>query len=118
MTEKQAKALVALLSNPTREKAAAAAGITSKTLRAYLQDAEFAEEYKKATSEMISEAADISKKTLSPAIGILYSIAKNAKENGQIRVSACRSLLEFGLKLVEIHDIMQRLERLEKEADL
>lgn len=37
MTPKKQKALLALLTSPTREKAAAAAGITSKTLRGYLE---------------------------------------------------------------------------------
>ena len=38
MTPKKQKALVALLTQPTKEKAAAATGITSKTLRGYLDD--------------------------------------------------------------------------------
>ena len=48
MTPKMQKALAALLTQPTKEKAAAAAGITSKTLRSYLDDPEFQCEYRKA----------------------------------------------------------------------
>ena len=51
MTPKKHKALLALLTNPTKERAAEAAGITSKTLRGYLADPEFQAEYKKARSE-------------------------------------------------------------------
>ncbi len=57
MTPKKQKALVALLTQPTKEKAAAAAaGITSKTLRGYLDDPEFQAEYKKAFAGLVEDA--------------------------------------------------------------
>lgn len=54
MTAKKQKALLALLTNPTKEKAAAAAGITSKTLRGYLAEPEFQAEYKKAFAGLVT----------------------------------------------------------------
>ena len=55
MTPKKQKALLALLTSPTRERAAAVAGITSKTLRGYLADQEFQAEYKRAFAGLVEE---------------------------------------------------------------
>lgn len=113
MTPKMQKALLALLENPTKEKAAAAAGITSKTLRRYLDNPEFQTEYRVAFSGMVSDAVRQAQKTLSPALTTLEEIMRDDEQNGQIRVSAARSLLEFSLKATEQLDILDRLEALE-----
>lgn len=113
MTPKMQKALLALLSEPTKEKAATAAGITSKTLRKFLDNPEFQAEYRAAFSSMVSDAVRQAQKTLSPALTTLEEIMKDDAQNGQIRVSAARSLLEFSLKATEQLDILDRLEALE-----
>lgn len=113
MTPKMQKALLALLSEPTKEKAAAAAGITSKTLRKFLDNPEFQAEYRSAFSSMVSDAVRQAQKTLSPALTTLEEIMQDDAQNGQIRVSAARSLLEFSLKATEQLDILDRLEALE-----
>ena len=113
MTPKMQKALLALLTNPTKEKAATAAGITSKTLRKFLDDPEFQTEYRKAVSELIADAAAQAKQSLSPALCCLREVMEDAAQNGQVRVSAARSILEYGLKLTEQADILTRLTELE-----
>lgn len=113
MTPKMQKALLALLSEPTKEKAAATAGITSKTLRKFLDDPEFQKEYRSAFSNMVSDAVRQAQKALSPALATLEEIMKDDEQNGQIRVSAARSLLEFSLKATEQLDILDRLTELE-----
>lgn len=115
MTPKMQKALLALLSEPTKEKAASKAGITSKTLRKFLNDQTFQEEYRAAFSGMVSDAVRQAQKTLSPALTTLEEIMKDDAQNGQIRVSAARSLLEFSLKATEQLDILDRLKELETE---
>lgn len=114
MTPKMQKALLALLSEPTKEKAAAAAGITSKTLRKFLSDVEFQKEYRAAFTSMVFDAVRQAQKALSPALATLEKIMKDDEQNGQIRVSAARSLLEFSLKATEQLDILERLEALER----
>lgn len=113
MTPKQQKALVALLTQPTKEKAATAAGITSKTLRSYLDDPEFRAEYRKAFSELVEDATRKVQQTLDPAVAVLREVMENDSENGQVRVSAARSVLEYGLKMTEHTDILNRLQELE-----
>lgn len=113
MTPKQQKALVALLTQPTKEKAAAAAGITSKTLRSYMDDPEFLVEYRKAFSGMVEDATRKVQQTLDPAVAVLREVMEDGSENGQVRVSAARSVLEYGLKMTEQTDILNRLQELE-----
>lgn len=113
MKPKMQKALVALLTQPTKEKAAAAAGITSKTLRAYLDDPEFQAEYRKAFAELVEDATRKVQQTLDPAIAVLQEIMEDRDENGQVRVTAARSLLRYGLEMTETVDVLSRLQELE-----
>lgn len=110
MTPKQQKALQALLTCSTKREAAAAAGIDEKTLRKYLADVEFQAEYKKAFHSLVADATREAQKTLSPAILALRSIVEDEDESAGSRISAARSLLEYGLRLTEFNDILKELD--------
>lgn len=114
MTPKQEKALAALLTHATKEKAAEAAGITSKTLRKYLAEPEFQERYRAAFDELVGNAANTAKQSLLPAIACLRQILADKSCTAPARIQAARTLLEYGLKLNEQADIIERLEALEK----
>lgn len=113
MTSKQTRALQALLTCPTQAAAAKAAGIGLTTLKRYLSDDDFQQEYKKAVSGLIADAAAQAKQSLSPALSTLREVMQDADQNGQVRVSAARSILEYGLKLTEQADVLARLDELE-----
>lgn len=119
MTPKKQKALLALLANPTKEKAASAAGITSKTLRAYLADPEFQAEYKKAFAGLVEDATRQAQQAIAPALSTLREVVEDSGEGTQFRISAARSILEYSLKLTEQNDIITKLQELEAEmADI
>ena len=109
--------MLALLTNPTKEKAAAAAGISSRTLRGYLADPEFQSEYKKAFAGMVEDATRQAQQSFTPALSTLREIAEDETENSPARISAARSILEYGMKLTEQTDIITRLEELEAAND-
>lgn len=113
MTPKQQKALQALLTCPTKRAAAAEAGVDEKTLRRYLADPVFQKEYRRAFQSLVTEATREAQKTLSPAIIALKSIMEDEEESAGSRISAARSLLGFGMKLIEVTDIVARLDELE-----
>lgn len=115
MTNKQTRALQALLTCPTQAAAAKAAGIGLTTLKRYLNDDDFQREYQRAVSGLIAEAAAQAKQSLSPALSTLKEVMQDADQNGQVRVSAARSLLEYGLKLTEQADVLARLDELERQ---
>lgn len=113
MTSKKQKALLALLTSPTREKAASTAGITSKSLRGYLADPEFQMEYKRAFSGLVEDATRQAQQAIEPALSTLREIVEDTDENAQARISAARSILEYSMKLTETTDILSRLTELE-----
>ena len=117
MTLKQQKALLALLTEPTKTKAAGAAGITMKTLRGYLADPEFQAEYKKAFGSMVEDATRQAQQALAPALSTLREIVEDGGENAQARISAARSILEYSMKLTEQNDILSKLQELETEVN-
>lgn len=118
MTPNQAKALQALLTQPTKAAAAAAAGISERSLRAYLSDPDFMKEYTAAFSQLVDEATRQAQQSLNPALCTLREICENHDESSSARISAARSLLEYGLKLTEITDIMRTLEAAESATNV
>lgn len=110
MTTRQTKAIAALVSEPTKKAAAEKAGISESTLRSYLADPDFQRAYKEAFSDLVSDATKQAQRSLSPALKTLLEIVEDADETATARISAARSLLEYGLKLTEINDILRDLE--------
>lgn len=110
MSPKKQRALQALLTQPTKTAAAAAAGIAPRTLRDYLSDVEFQKEYKKAFGQLVTDATRQAQQALSPAISALRDIVEDDNESSSARIAAARSLLEYGLRLTEFNDILQELE--------
>lgn len=110
MTAKMERAITALLTHATKTEAAQAAGISMVTLRKYMKDPEFQVEYCKAVHEVIADATRRAQQALRPAIATLADIATGKIDGNMVRISACRSILEYGLKLTEISDILSVLE--------
>lgn len=110
LTARQSKALQALLTYPTKKEAAAAAGISTETLRTYLANEEFQNEYRKAFTGLVIEATRQAQKALSPALSALSDIVKDDEENSSARIAAARSLLEYGLRLTEFSDILREMD--------
>ena len=112
LTHKQVQALAALLTQPTKEKAAAGIGLT--TLKRYLDDPEFQEEYQKAVSDLIEDAATAAKQSLAPALSCLREIVEREDASDANKIAASSKLIEYGLKLIETFDILRKLDELEK----
>ena len=107
------RALAALVSCPTHEAAAAKAGISSRTLRNYMKDPEFAAEYKRLNSQLVTAATLQIQRSLAPAINTLREIAEDRTANMTARIQAARGLLEYGIRLSELGDVYARIEALE-----
>ena len=112
MTPQKEKALAALLMCKNKKEAAAAAGITPRAITKYLSDPEFQREYAKAFHGLVDDATREAQGALSPAISVLRTIALSDTESSSARIAACRSLLEYGLRLTEFSDILRELQQL------
>lgn len=113
MTARQQRALVALLTTPSKEAAAKAAGISTRSLRDYLADPEFQSEYKKAFGSMVEGATRQAQQALAPALSTLRKIVEDKDEDANARISAARAILSHGMKLIETADILDRPTELE-----
>lgn len=114
MTGRKQRAIVALLNSPTRAAAAEASGVGVSTLRRWLQDPEFKSAYNTALTELLEDVTRQAQRSLSPAIKALAEIVEDEGQLATARISAARSILEYGLKLTEVADIMTRLIALEE----
>ena len=114
MTAKQSRALSALLTHNTRREAAAAAGISERTIRGYLSDPDFLKEYRAAFDALVEDAAQQGKQILSPALTVLKEIMLDDAETATTRVSAAKTALDFALRLAEAVDVVARVDELEK----
>ena len=114
MTEKQMKALQALLICPTRKEAAEMAGIDNRTLRRYFKDEDFLRDYKEAFAALVDEATKQAQRSLAPALMTLKEICEDKTAGHMARIGAARSLLEYGLKLGEYNDLAARVAELER----
>ena len=115
MTARQKKALAALISSPTVKAAAKASNVGYSTLRRWLKDdAEFAQAYRDVASEIMDNAVFLARNSITPALLTLRQIIADKEQNGAVRSQASRTLLEYGARLTERADVLERLDKLEK----
>ena len=114
MTPRQSKALQALFTEPTREAAAKAAGISSRTLREYMKDAEFRAAYHEAVTAQLGEVTGQARQELSSALAVLREIMEIPVAEDKDRISAASKSIDAALKLIEKLDQQVKLDELEK----
>lgn len=107
---------MALLEQPNKQDAARAAGISPRALRSYLSDPAFVAEYERLQTEQITDAAQRGRRNMSAAMDAFKRIMDDESQNGQTRVQAARSLLEFSLRLDERENVLKRIAALEEAA--
>lgn len=114
MNTRKKKALECLIREPTKKEAARAAGIAESTMRLYFKDPEFVQAYNAALLELISDATNQAKQGLSPALKTLRDIVEDMDEKAGDRITAAKTILEYGLKLSEFVDVVHKVEELEE----
>lgn len=115
MTAKKKRALAALLTASTIQEAAAQAKVSYPTLRRWLKsDEEFRGEYEAVLREATEGAAAQARQGMGEAIVTLREIMGDTKAAPNARVSAARTLLESGGRLLELHDLEGRMAELER----
>lgn len=113
MTPNKERAIAALLTSKTKQEAAAAAGITDRTLRKYFEDRDFQEAYKEAFAGVLEDATRQAQQSAQAAISTLRNIVEDTTEASAVRVQAARNVLEYTLRLTNAIDIENRLRAME-----
>jgi len=112
-TANKEKSLAALLESATITEAAKKCGLSEKTLRRYLEDAEFQKEFRVAR-RVIFEQNIVRLQSLHA--GAVHTLERNLNcENPSVEVRAAQIVIEASRKDFETFDILQRLEILENE---
>lgn len=112
----QEKAIAALLSSETHTEAARKIGVSDRTLRGYLADPEFYQEYTRRKRQLVSEATKQLQTSYNSAIKALRGIVESETSSENGKISAARALLEYGARFTEATDILERLDSIEEIA--
>jgi len=116
VSTKQYKAIIALLNGSTFTDAAAAAGVSRKTVERWRDDEAFFSELQRLSDHTLKDATRRLVATLDTAIDVLQDAMQNPdKPHQRIRLRAANYALSHAPKFMELSDIIQRIEVLENE---
>lgn len=101
LTPNQQKALAAMLTHPTKTAAAAACGLTDRTLAMYEQNPEFSAALREGREKALTEAANSLSSCYPAAVVALREVVEDTGSPAAVRVQAARSLLEYGLRFTQ-----------------
>jgi hypothetical protein len=111
---KQDAAIIALLNEPTIQRAAQQAQISERTLYRWMEEPVFSRTYRAARRQAFSHAVTLTQRYASAAVQTLVKVMTDAKANASAKVNAASALLRFGRDALELDDIAARVEQLEQ----
>ncbi len=114
LTPRQERAIVALLSEQTVGRAAAAAKVGERTLYTWLDQPAFSKAYRKARREAFGQAIALTQRYAPLAVNTLAQVMMDASAPASSKVAAAVGLLRFGREGIELDDLAARVEALEK----
>lgn len=113
LTPKQVKAVEALLTQPTIQKAAETSGVSYTQLRRWLAETGFSEAYRRARSVLFESTLSGLQSVVSDAVKTLHSIMNDESNAASVRVNAAGKLMEAGFRSRDVMDTEARLAELE-----
>jgi len=111
LTNKQLLIVSHILTTRTHEEACRKAKISKGTLYALLKGEAFKAELKRQRDEVVCEALDRLKCALSSAVDGLVGLMDSKQPH--VRYRACKDIIDFTLRNIEIENIEERLEKIE-----
>jgi predicted transcriptional regulator len=112
-TNRQEKAIIALLNQPTMKEAAEAAGISEVTLWRWLQTPDFRSSYMEARRVAVQRAIARTQAATTEAVETLREVMNDQTAKGSERIAAAKAILDYALKGIELEDHEMRLQELE-----
>jgi hypothetical protein len=114
LSPKQEVAITALIAQPSITDAAKSTKIGERTLWRWLRMDNFKQAYLVARRQVVSQAIGKVQAGMTAATETLLEVMKDQNSSPSARVSAARTILDFGLKSIEIEELELRVEALEK----
>jgi transposase len=109
--------LSALIAAGSIRTAAKIANVSESTIRTRLNDPDFRERYEQAKKAILTEACDALSSCLTRAIDTLREVIEDTKNAPTVRVSAASEILRYGLRYIEVANILTRLDALEQRTN-
>jgi hypothetical protein len=114
LTAKQERALVALLDCGEIKQAAETAGVTKVTLWRWLQLPAFQSRYRRARRQLVETAIAQLQSACTIAVRVLREVAEDNQSPASSRVAAAKTIIEQSIGAIELMDLQDRVETLEK----
>ncbi|GMV70184.1 MAG: hypothetical protein DYG93_07740 [Leptolyngbya sp. PLA2] len=115
VTARQEKAIAALINETTVARAARTSGIGLRTLHRWLvHDPAFRAAYRSARREAFGQAVALTQRYAPLAVTTLAQILSDPSAPHTARVSAAAAILRFGRDGIELDDLADRVEALER----
>jgi len=120
ITTKQKKALTAMLGGSNKGQAAAAAGVTARTMSRWMAQPEFTDMLHSEAETAVHAARRRLSLSLDLAIDAIHQTLTEPILDASItqaRLRAAQMAIDAGLKLIETSDLMQRLDAIEQRLE-
>ncbi len=114
LTPKQELALVALLDCGEIKEAAKTAGVAEVTLWRWLQLSGFQSRYRAARRQLVETAIAQLQSDCTTAARVLREVAEDKEAPASSRVAAARAIIEQSVSAVQLTDLQERLEEVER----
>ena len=113
LTAKQSQFVAALMTTPTVERAAAVAGISTRTAWRWLRLPEVQAALRDVQDETLRAATRQAVAAIGMAVATLEAVMANPGAPAGAKVSAARTILDAAAKLSETADLARRISDLE-----
>jgi len=117
LSRKQEQAVGGLVLAPTITEAARMTGVAESTLRRWLKDESFAEEYRIARRQSMAVALNHLSRACGEAVRTLEEVMSNTDAAPSSRVSAAKTVLDIAVRVCELEDLERRIAILESILD-
>lgn len=112
LTNRQLLAISHIINSASIEEASCKAKVSRSALYKWLKDEAFNTELQRQRDEVVNSALDRFKGAISKAVEELIKLTGAQRE--EVRRLACNDIITHTLKTLEIEDIEQRLEKVER----
>jgi hypothetical protein len=117
LSRKQEMAIIGLLKEPTIPAAAESAGISPTTLSRWLQKPEFQSRYRAIRRQVVERSIAELQDATTEAVDALRVVMGDETAPANARVNAARAVLSYSLDAINLFDIEDRIQRLERMVE-
>jgi len=118
LTDKQRRAIAALLSEPTTKKAAETAKVGETTIHRWLNDPAFSAALKESRGRVFESTLAALQGASAKAVETLRDVMNDKEAKASAKVSAAKTVLDLALKAREQLELSERLRLIEEQLKL